>query len=102
VEKNLPLAFALQMNREWPAGTVIYYGAPNSDQALVRYFNPTTQWKLLPNSLVAVSETAWLETTAIDRLNSSASGADWLQTHTRSLKELDDGAYKIRFVKVVP
>ena len=102
VDKNLPLAFALQMNREWPAGTVIYYAAPNSDQALVRYFNPTSQWKLLPNSLAAVSETAWLETTAIDRLNSSASGADWLQTHTRSLKELDDGAYKIRFVKVVP
>src|SRR5215217_5727670 len=100
VEKFPPLAFALQMNREWPEDTVIYYGAPNSDQALVRYFNPTTQWKLLPESPTTITEAAWLETTAIDRLNSSASGADWLKTHRRSVRELDDGAYRIRFVEI--
>ncbi len=56
VEKFPPLAFALQMNREWPAGTVIYYGAPNSDQSLVRYFNPSTEWKLLrPESITTLA-----------------------------------------------
>ena len=102
VEKYPPLAFALQMNREWPAGTVIYYGAANSDQALVRYFNPSTQWKLLrPESMTTLGE-AWLETTAIDQISSTPGGAEWLNAHTHkdSLKELNDGAYKIRFIEV--
>jgi len=47
VEKYPPLAFALQMNHEWPRGTVIYYAAQNSDEVLVRYFTPETKWKLL-------------------------------------------------------
>jgi hypothetical protein len=101
VEKYPPLAFALEMNREWPPGTVIYYGAANSDQALVRYFNPSTQWKLLRPESMTTLGAAWLETTAIDQISSTAAGADWLRTHTRSLKELNDGAYKIRFIQVL-
>lgn len=100
VEKFPPLAFALQMNREWPAGTVIYYGAANSDQALVRYFNPSTEWKpLRPDSITTLSG-VWLETTAIDQISSTPGGADWLKTHIRLVRELDDGAFKIRFVQV--
>jgi hypothetical protein len=101
VEKYPPLAFALEMNREWPPGTVIYYGAANSDQALVRYFNPSTQWKLLRPESMTTLGAAWLETTAIDQISSTAAGAVWLRTHTRSLKELNDGAYKIRFIQVL-
>jgi hypothetical protein len=100
VEKYPPLSFALRMNREWPAGTVIYYGAVNSDAGLVRYFNPATRWKLLdPKSLELP---AWLETTAIDQLASTPEGTRWLETHAQkeSLKELNDGAYEIRFVQV--
>ena len=100
VQKYPPLAFALQMNREWPPGTVIYYGAVNSDAGLVRYFNPGTRWILLdPKSLELP---AWLETTAIDRLASTPEGARWLETHAQkeTLKELSDSAYKIRFVQV--
>jgi hypothetical protein len=103
VEKYPPLEFALQMNREWSRGTFIYYAAPNSDQALVRYFNPGTHWQLLPDELPQVCE-SWLETTAIDRLAATAEGSRWLQTHTRSgsLRELNNGAYRIRFVQVSP
>ena len=115
VEKYPPLALALQMNREWSPGTVIYYGAENSDEGLMRYFNPATRWKLLdPKSLellrVELADiyskggTAWLETTAIDRLSATVEGARWLETHARkeSLKELNDGAYEIRFIQVGP
>lgn len=105
VEKYPPLAFALQMNREWPAGTVVYYGAVNTDAGLVRYFNPATHWKLLDaKSLDAIDDAAWLETTAIKQLASTSEGARWLETHTRkeSLKELNDGAYEIRFIQVGP
>jgi hypothetical protein len=105
VQKYPPLAFAYEMNREWPARTVVYYGAENADKGLVRYFNPNTEWRLLnTNSLEALAGEigqvyknggeVWLETTAIDRLG--------LDTHARkeTLKELNDGAFRIRFVKI--
>ena len=103
-EKYPPLAFALQMNREWPAGTVIYYGATNSDQQLVRYFNPSTEWKLLRPESITTLGAAWLETTAIDQISSTPAGAEWLNTHAQkdSLKELNDGAFRIRFIQVHP
>ncbi len=105
VEKYPPLAFALQMNREWPAGTVIYYAAENSDKSLVRYFNPATHWQLLrPGETPNTESGAWLETTAIDQLASTTAGTLWLNTHTRkeSLQELNDGAYRLQFVQIGP
>jgi hypothetical protein len=147
VEKYPPLAFALQMNREWPQGTVIYYGAQNSDEALVRYFTRGTEWKLLnaqlrgdtgarpapgtrpetsirpapgtgPESTTrpvpgtgretstrpvpGTGASTWLETSAIDQLSSTPEGARWLESHARpeSLRELNNGAYRIRFVQL--
>ena len=97
-EKYPPLAFALEMNREWPAGTVIYYGMENSDAQLIRYFNPGTHWQLLRSS--TIESGAWLETTAIDQLRSTPEGARWLDTHTRTERELTDSAYKVRFIQV--
>ena len=103
-EKYPPLVFALQMNREWPAGTVIYYGAENSDAGLIRYFNPATRWRLLRSSSIETIERAggavWLETTAIDQLRSTPEGARWLDAHARSSRELNDSAYRISFVQV--
>jgi len=101
VDKNPPLEFALQINHEWPPGTVIYYGAQNSDEALVRYFSPGTQWKPLPTELPPLAG-AWIETTAIDQLSATPEGTRWLQAHTRpgSLRELNNGAYRIRFVAI--
>ena len=100
VEKNPPLAFALKMNREWPPGTVIYYGAENSDAELIRYFNPTTRWQLLRSS--SIEGPAWLETTAIDQLRSTPEGTRWLETHMlkETWRELNDSAYRIQFVQI--
>jgi len=104
VEKYPPLEFALQMNSAWPPGTVIYYAAQNSDETLIRYFNRGTEWKLLPAELPPMSDDVWLETTAIDRLSATGEGSRWLETHTRpgSLRELNNGAYRIRFVRLSP
>ncbi|HEY2963048.1 MAG TPA: hypothetical protein VGJ37_11570 [Pyrinomonadaceae bacterium] len=106
-EKYPPLAFALQMNREWPPGTVVYYAVRNSDEALVRYFTPETVWKEVPSQFPAElprGTTAWLETTAISQLSQTPAGAQWLQAHARpeSLRELNNGAYLIRFIQVMP
>jgi hypothetical protein len=115
VEKYPPLAFALQLNREWPVGTVIYYGAEGSDVSMVRYFTPATQWrrvhsKLMDNLYGEMAEiysqggTAWFETSLIDGYNLNPEGARWLEAHARkeALKELNDGAYRIRFLQVMP
>ena len=101
VEKFPPLEFALRMNREWLPGTVVYYATQNADEDLVRYFNPSTNWKLLPDELPE-GESGWLETTAIDQISATEDGAEWLKTHTRpeSLRELNDGAHRIRFIRV--
>ena len=100
VENNPPLEFALRMKREWSPGTIIYYGAQNSDAELVRYFNPGTQWVLLKTELPTLRYDAWLETTAIDRLSANPEGARWLDSHVRkdSLRALNNGAYRIRFI----
>lgn len=107
VEKYPPLAFALQMKREWPPGALVYYAAQNSDESLVRYFNPTTQWKQLPVQALTQlpsGSPAWLETTAIDELSATPGGAQWLQLHARpeSLRELNNDAFRIRFIQVNP
>jgi len=102
IDKYPPLAFALELNREWPQGTVVYYASQNSDEALVRYFTPNASWKQLEAQLP--TETAWLETTAIDHISATPQGTQWLQTHTRpdSLRELNNGAYRIRLIRVIP
>lgn len=96
-QKYPPLAFALEMNQEWPAGTMIFYGAENSDERLIRYFNPGTRWERLGSSPPETcnGNALWLETTAIDRLDPV-----WLETHVLKEKVVTDPAYRIRFVQV--
>jgi hypothetical protein len=108
-EKYPPLAFAQQLNREWPAGTVIFYMDESSDVSLVRYFTPQTRWmrmhlkfmddpKAEMRKVYEEGGTVWFETSAIDTYQSDS----WFEKHARkeTLRELNDGAYRIRFVQV--
>ena len=108
-EKYPPLAFAQQLNREWPAGTVVFYMNESSDASLVRYFTPQTRWtrmhlKFMDNPNAEMRKvyngggTVWFETSAIDAYQSD----QWFEKHARkeTLRELNDGAYRIRFVQV--
>jgi hypothetical protein len=114
-EKYAPLVLALEMNREWPPGTVVYYAATNSDNSLFRYFNPPTSWRQLSSDKPADLEgelksvynaggTAWLDDSAQASFSATAAGAAWLALHARaeSRRELVDRAYRIRFVQVDP
>ncbi len=115
VQKYPPLAFALDMNRAWPPGTVIYYAMTNADNSLFRYFNPATIWKqedmtdmeMLESELreiYAKGGTVWLDASAIDQLLLTAEGTEWLSLHAReeSRRELIDKAYRIKFIQIVP
>ena len=114
-EKYPPLAFALQMNREWPPGAVVFYRNENSDVSLVRYFTPGTRWMRMhlkfmddPNAemkkIYDEGGTVWFETSTIDAFQSNPFGIQWLEMHARkeTLRELNDGAYRIRFIQVNP
>lgn len=115
VEKNPPLALALEMNRTWAGGTVIYYASPNADNELFRYFNPATAWR----ELGAVGEptfeeelrgiyrqggAAWVDASALDRIQSAPEGFRWLSERTRGGRrtELVNNSYRIIFVQVFP
>jgi hypothetical protein len=114
-EKYPPLAFAREMSKAWPAGTVVYYAMDNSDNSLVRYFNPATNWKSLDSlkppawekelhDIYSKGAAAWLDYSAIDRLSSTPDGAAWLSRHAKqeSRRELVNQAFKIRFVQIGP
>jgi hypothetical protein len=115
VSKYPPLAFATELNHDWPNGTVIFYAKHSSDGSLVRYFNPASRWRqvssesveFLEKELIEVYDTggtAWFDTTLIDRFDSTQEGLQWLQAHTRreSMRELNNGTYRIRFVQILP
>ncbi len=114
VRKYPPLALALEMNQAWPTGTIVYYGSPNSDNSLVRYFNPGTNWKPLSGASMNEMESAlseaklrgsavWLETSAIDQLSANPEGRTWLSAHTLpgSERGLVTPAHNIRLVQIV-
>ena len=44
VRANPPLQLALTLNQTWPAGTTVYFASSNSDNLLLRYFNPGSVW----------------------------------------------------------
>ncbi len=114
-QKYPPLALAMEMNQTWAKGTIVYYWATNADNALFKYVNPSTTWKQIKTSDGRVSDhelreiydgsgTAWLEATAIDHLSSTPDGAQWLSAHTQeqTRRALNDPAYNIKFVRIIP
>lgn len=82
VRPETPLSLALELNQQWSGKTVVYYESLNSDNRLIRYFNPATVWKPLKAEMTADDfalelrtasqngETVWVETSALDRLES--------------------------------
>ncbi|MFZ0749036.1 MAG: hypothetical protein WAM70_06720 [Pyrinomonadaceae bacterium] len=107
VRANPPLQLALTLNQAWPGGTTVYFASSNSDNLLVKYFNPASVWieaspdvltrdvSVLPPS----GRSGWLETTLIDQLEATAEGKAWLDAHTlvRPEYELVNRKYRIRF-----
>ena len=112
-EKNPPLSLAVEMNRVWQSGTILYFHAENSDNNLVAYFNPTVEWRPMRSfdqvdaelrQLYSEGKTAWLEASAIDQLRSSVEGNQWLTQHGRleTWHERKARGYNVKFMQVGP
>jgi hypothetical protein len=107
VRPNPPLQLALTLNQTWPAGTTVYFASSNSDNLLLRYFNPGSFWfEVSPDVLARVvsvlppsGRSGWLETTLIDQFEATAEGKTWLNAHTlvRPEYELVNRKHRIRF-----
>jgi hypothetical protein len=111
VQANPPLALAMSLNKDWPQGTIIYFAMWNSDNSLVRYFNPQTVWReVTPETLEKEmresqsSGSMWMDTTMIDVYQSTPEGRTWLETHTvrRPEYELVNSKFKLQFYQIRP
>jgi hypothetical protein len=115
VQKNPPLQLALEMNKVWLPGTIIFYGSSNPDNRLFNYFNPATEWRQLTpaewnklegelQSMHAQTHSAWLDVTAAEGIAASPGGTAWLEAHSGGQPpyELRDPAYKIKYVQIMP
>jgi hypothetical protein len=112
VRANPPLGLALRMNGVWHPGTIVYFASANSDNGLMRYFNPSTVWiEATPEvittqiaNLPASGRSAWLDTTLIDRFQATPDGQLWLNLHTirRPETELVSKKYRLQFLQLKP
>jgi hypothetical protein len=112
VRANPPLGLALRMNGVWHPGTIVYFGSPNSDNGLVRYFNPSTVWieatpEVITTQIANLPErgrSAWLDTTLVDRFQATPDGQLWLNFHTirRAEYELVNKKYRLQFLQLKP
>lgn len=109
-----PLEFALHLKASWPPGSLVLFSRSDADNRLIRYFNPTSEWRPMDLGQLAELEAelnsrdplrpVWLETSAIDHLSSSKVGADWLDSHTNAncSEALVNQKFRIRFLEVFP
>ena len=110
VRAHPPLQLALTLNRTWPAGTTVYFASSNSDNLLVRYFNPASVWVEASadvltrdvSSLPPSGRAGWLETTLIDQFEATPERKTWLDAHTLVLPEYElvNRKHRIRFRKL--
>jgi hypothetical protein len=110
VRATPPLALAIALNQAWPQGTIVYFGAWNSDNSLVRYFNPKTVWREVNRETLeremrnsrASNESRWMDTTLIDLYQSTPEGKLWLEAHTirRPENELVNSKFRLQFYEL--
>ncbi|MDT4965580.1 MAG: hypothetical protein QOJ64_317 [Acidobacteriota bacterium] len=112
VSTNPPLELALKMNQVWKPGTIVYFATWNSDNALVKYFNPSVTWveanqKGLEAELgqsIRNGRPVWIDTTLIQRMQEIPEGKGWLETHTIHVPDYEvvNSKYRLQFFKINP
>jgi hypothetical protein len=110
VRATPPLALSLELNKVWPQGTIVYFAGWNSDNQMVRYFNPKTVWREanqdrlereMTNSQIG-NGSIWIDTTLIDLYQATPEGRLWLDAHTirQSEYELVNSKFRLQFYQI--
>jgi hypothetical protein len=112
VENFPPLEIALKLHGAWRQGAVIYFASRNSDNSLVRYFNPSAVWietdrEKMEGELKTLqgrADNAWLETSLIDLYQATPEGRKWLEAHTIERPELElvNDKYRLQYFQLKP
>lgn len=112
VKNYPPLALALKLNQAWPKGTIVYFASRNSDNSLVRYFNPSAvlvevNRETLESEMQGLQrdgKSLWMETSLIDLYQATPEGKRWLEAHTirRPEYEFVDDKYRLQFYQLRP
>jgi hypothetical protein len=107
-----PLAVALKLNEAWPPGTIVFFASRNSDNSLVRYFNPAAVWVEVNRETIAAearklqpgAQSVWLETSLVDLYAATSEGKRWLETHTvrEPHYEFVNDKYRLQFYRLKP
>ena len=107
-----PLEVALKMNQAWPKGTIVYFASRNSDNSLVRYFNPAAVWvevnrETFESEMQGLQEgrnSLWMETSLLSLYQATPEGVRWLEFHTirRPDYEFIDDKYRLQFYQIRP
>ncbi|HLL99625.1 MAG TPA: hypothetical protein VK400_01105, partial [Pyrinomonadaceae bacterium] len=117
VRENTPLALALRANQIWSDKTVVFH-VPNraafdlldTNNRLVRYFNPAAVWKPLnftsaeefEREIQAIENeggAVWLDASAIDKLSANQPAAEWLANNSRPA-DLSLAAHRMKYVRI--
>ncbi|MDQ3801482.1 MAG: hypothetical protein M3384_18830 [Acidobacteriota bacterium] len=121
VRENTPLALAFEANRVWSEKKAIVFHVPNraafdlldTNNRLVKYFNPATGWKPLNfttleefeseiRALEAGGAAIWLDAAAADELAANPQAAAWLANNSRAARELSLPAHRMKYVQITP
>jgi hypothetical protein len=117
VRENTPLALALRANHVWSEKTVVFHAANaaafdalDTNNRLVKYFNPAVVWK--PLNFITLEEfqgeiqairagggAVWLDASAIDKLAANPQTARWLADNSRQT-ELNLEAHRMKYVQI--
>jgi hypothetical protein len=107
-----PVALALKLNQSWPPGTIVYFASRNSDNSLVRYFNPSAVLvEVTPQTLEREvrnlppgTQSVWMETSLVDVYEATPEGRRWLEAHTARHPEYEfvNDKYRLQFYRLKP
>lgn len=122
VRENTPLAVALQANKIWNSRKILVFHEPNAATAaldaldtnnrLVKYFNPQVTWKPLNFTSIEEIENEirltnsdgaaeiWLDSAALEKIAAIPQGAAWLAENSLPA-ELNLPAQRMKYARIV-
>jgi hypothetical protein len=120
VRKNTPLALASEANRVWSEKTVVFhvptaaFDSLDTNNRLVRYFNPSVAWKPLNYITLEQFESevrtinraggaVWLDASAFERLSADSETAAWLEQNAargNNETELNLPSHKMKYIRI--